>query len=161
MHHALADVLEPAALVARAGERDTAVIVIEPILGESGYMPAPKVSLEGLCMVCYQHRRGAVRVGLGGPYAGDAVLCAVAAASAEVIKEVNILESVNARYVPHFLCTRLSRCNLCRMANRHVRSTSTSKQEIANGTLFLCFGRCNILPKGFVQCVDEESHGHG
>ena len=37
---------------------------------------------------------------MGGTYAGNAVSCAAAVASAEVMKEENILENVNARCVP-------------------------------------------------------------
>jgi 4-aminobutyrate aminotransferase len=34
---------------------DTAAIIIEPVLGEGGYVPAPKEFLEGLRQVCDQH----------------------------------------------------------------------------------------------------------
>lgn len=32
--------------------RDTAAIIIEPVLGEGGYIPAPKGYLEGLRRIC-------------------------------------------------------------------------------------------------------------
>jgi 4-aminobutyrate aminotransferase len=35
--------------------RDTAAIIIEPTLGEGGYVPAPKSYLEGLRRVCDEH----------------------------------------------------------------------------------------------------------
>ncbi|KAJ3716654.1 acetylornithine aminotransferase [Lentinula raphanica] len=35
--------------------KDTAAIIIEPVLGEGGYVPAPKEFLEGLRAVCDQH----------------------------------------------------------------------------------------------------------
>lgn len=38
-----------------AGE-DTACIIIEPVLGEGGYIPAPKGYLEGLRKICDQHK---------------------------------------------------------------------------------------------------------
>ena len=35
--------------------KDTAAIIIEPVLGEGGYVPAPKEFLEGLRAVCDKH----------------------------------------------------------------------------------------------------------
>ncbi|KAJ3997323.1 acetylornithine aminotransferase [Lentinula boryana] len=35
--------------------KDTAAIIVEPVLGEGGYVPAPKEFLEGLRAVCDQH----------------------------------------------------------------------------------------------------------
>ena len=34
---------------------DTAAIILEPVLGEGGYVPAPKEFLEGLRSVCDQY----------------------------------------------------------------------------------------------------------
>lgn len=34
---------------------DTAAIIIEPVLGEGGYVPAPAAYLQGLRAVCDQH----------------------------------------------------------------------------------------------------------
>ena len=42
-------------LAQASAPRDTAAIIIEPVLGEGGYVPAPKVFLEGLRAVCDQH----------------------------------------------------------------------------------------------------------
>lgn len=35
--------------------RDTAAILIEPVLGEGGYVPAPPAFLQGLRDVCDKH----------------------------------------------------------------------------------------------------------
>ncbi|RPD75323.1 hypothetical protein L226DRAFT_462642 [Lentinus tigrinus ALCF2SS1-7] len=130
--------------------KDTAAIIIEPVLGEGGYVPAPKEFLQGLRDICDKHgilliidevQSGYGRTGktyaieysgvrpdilltakglangfplsgvisrkeitdklkpgsMGGTYAGNAVSCAAAVAAADVMKEENILENVNAR----------------------------------------------------------------
>ncbi|KAI0949251.1 hypothetical protein AcW1_008920 [Taiwanofungus camphoratus] len=136
--------------------RDTAAILIEPVLGEGGYVPAPPEFLRGLRAVCDREgillvvdevQCGYGRAGrnfavewsgvrpdimviakglangfplsgvvsrkeltdrlqpgsMGGTYAGNAVACAAAVAVADVMKEENVLQNVNARYVPSFL----------------------------------------------------------
>ena len=42
-------------LAQASAPRDTAAIIIEPVLGECGYVPATNVFLEGLRTVCDQH----------------------------------------------------------------------------------------------------------
>lgn len=129
---------------------DTAAILIEPVIGEGGYVPAPKSFLEGIRRVCDAHnillifdevQCGFGRTGkyfalewsgvqpdvmvfakgiangfplsgivgkkelldkmkpgtMGGTYAGNAVSCAAAIACAEVMKEENVLQNVEAR----------------------------------------------------------------
>lgn len=39
----------------QTGPADTAAIIIEPVLGEGGYVPAPPEFLQGLRQVCDQH----------------------------------------------------------------------------------------------------------
>lgn len=135
--------------------KDTAAIIIEPVLGEGGYVPAPPEFLHGLREICDKHgiiliidevQSGFGRTGknyyteysgvrpdillsakglangfplsavisrkeltdklpagsMGGTYAGNAVSCAAAVASADVMKEEKILENVDARSVELF-----------------------------------------------------------
>lgn len=42
-------------LAQQSAPSDTAAIIIEPVLGEGGYVPAPKEYLEGLRRVCDEH----------------------------------------------------------------------------------------------------------
>ncbi|KDN46108.1 hypothetical protein K437DRAFT_223842 [Tilletiaria anomala UBC 951] len=42
-------------LAQQTAPSDTAAIILEPVLGEGGYVPAPKAFLEGLRSVCDQH----------------------------------------------------------------------------------------------------------
>jgi 4-aminobutyrate aminotransferase len=42
-------------LIQQSAWRDTAAIIIEPVLGEGGYVPAPKEYLEGLRAICDKH----------------------------------------------------------------------------------------------------------
>ncbi|PCH43389.1 hypothetical protein WOLCODRAFT_25882 [Wolfiporia cocos MD-104 SS10] len=135
--------------------RDTAAILLEPVLGEGGYVPAPPEFLRGLREVCDREgilliadeiQCGYGRTGrmfaveesgvrpdimtiakglangfplsgiitrreytdklkpgsMGGTYAGNAVACAAACAVADVFKNENILDNVNARSVELF-----------------------------------------------------------
>jgi len=137
-------------LAQQTAPSDTAAIIVEPVLGEGGYVPAPPEFLQGLRKVCDEHgimlivyevQSGFGRTGsyfaieesgvrpdilvmakglgngfpisgvvsrteltdqlkpgsLGGTYAGNAVCCAAAVAVANVMKEENILENVQAR----------------------------------------------------------------
>ncbi|TCD60161.1 hypothetical protein EIP91_010632 [Steccherinum ochraceum] len=130
--------------------KDTAAIIIEPVIGEGGYVPAPPEFLQGLREICDREnilliidevQSGFLRTGknfaveysgvkpdimlvakglangfplsgvitrselsdklkpgsMGGTYAGNAVACAAAVATADAFKEENILENVNAR----------------------------------------------------------------
>jgi len=43
-------------LAQQSAPSDTAAIVLEPVLGEGGYVPAPKEFLEGLRAICDQHK---------------------------------------------------------------------------------------------------------
>ncbi|KAI0705108.1 pyridoxal phosphate-dependent transferase [Cerioporus squamosus] len=144
--------------------KDTAAIIIEPVLGEGGYVPAPKELLQGLRDICDKHgilliidevQSGYGRSGknyfieysgvrpdilltakglangfplsgvisrkeitdklkpgsMGGTYAGNAVSCAAAVAAADVMKEENILENVNARSEELFSALNALRSN--------------------------------------------------
>ncbi len=42
-------------LAQQTSPADTAAIILEPVLGEGGYVPAPKAFLDGLRKVCDQH----------------------------------------------------------------------------------------------------------
>lgn len=42
-------------LTQQTAPRDTAAILIEPLLGEGGYVPAPDAFLQGLRAVCDKH----------------------------------------------------------------------------------------------------------
>lgn len=42
-------------LAQQTAPSDTAAIIIEPVLGEGGYVPAPKDFLEGLREICDKH----------------------------------------------------------------------------------------------------------
>lgn len=42
-------------LLQQTSPRDTAAILIEPVLGEGGYVPAPPEFLRGLRMICDDH----------------------------------------------------------------------------------------------------------
>lgn len=42
-------------LAQQSAPKDTAAILVEPVLGEGGYVPAPKEFLEGLREVCDRH----------------------------------------------------------------------------------------------------------
>ncbi|KAF8326675.1 acetylornithine aminotransferase [Cantharellus anzutake] len=142
-------------LLQQTSPSDTAAILIEPVLGEGGYVPAPPAFLRGLREIADKHglllifdevQSGFGRTGkyfahewthedggyvrpdimvvakglangfplsgivsrkeimdaqtpgtMGGTYAGNAVSCAAAAAVADVMKEENILDNVNAR----------------------------------------------------------------
>ncbi|KAF8799070.1 acetylornithine aminotransferase [Phlegmacium glaucopus] len=137
-------------LAQQTAPSDTAAIIVEPVLGEGGYVPAPPEFLQGLRKVCDKHgimliadevQSGFGRTGsyfaieesgvrpdilvmakglgngfpisgvvsrteltdllkpgsLGGTYAGNAVCCAAAVAVADVMKEENILQNVQAR----------------------------------------------------------------
>ncbi|EJF65549.1 acetylornithine aminotransferase [Dichomitus squalens] len=130
--------------------KDTAAIIIEPVLGEGGYVPAPAEFLHGLREICDKHgilliidevQCGFGRTGkhyyseysgirpdillsakglangfplsavisrkeltdklapgsMGGTYAGNAVSCAAAVATADALKEEKVLENVDAR----------------------------------------------------------------
>lgn len=39
----------------QSGPKDTAAIIVEPVLGEGGYVPAPAVFLQGLRDICDQN----------------------------------------------------------------------------------------------------------
>jgi 4-aminobutyrate aminotransferase len=39
----------------QSGPQDTAAIIVEPVLGEGGYVPAPSAFLRGLRDICDQH----------------------------------------------------------------------------------------------------------
>ena len=43
-------------LAQQSAPSDTAAIVLEPVLGEGGYVPAPKEFLEGLRKICDEHK---------------------------------------------------------------------------------------------------------
>jgi len=130
--------------------KDTAAIIIEPVIGEGGYVSASPEFLQGLRDICDRDgillitdevQSGFLRTGknfaieysgvrpdimtvakglangfplsgiissrelteklkpgsLGGTYAGNAVACAAAVATADAFREENILENVNAR----------------------------------------------------------------
>ncbi|KAH7888680.1 acetylornithine aminotransferase [Phlebopus sp. FC_14] len=130
--------------------QDTAAILIEPVIGEGGYVPAPPSFLQGVRKICDEHgilliidevQTGFGRTGrffnveysgvrpdmmtmakglangfplscivsrkeltdklkpgsMGGTYAGNPVSCAAGVAVADVFREENILDNVNAR----------------------------------------------------------------
>ncbi|CCL99101.1 uncharacterized protein FIBRA_01115 [Fibroporia radiculosa] len=134
--------------------RDTAAILIEPVIGEGGYVPAPPEFLRGLREICDKEgilliidevQCGYGRTGknfaieytgglangfplsgvisrrdvmdkmkpgsMGGTYAGNAVACAAACAVADVLKEENVLENVNARSQELFSALNTLRAN--------------------------------------------------
>ncbi|KAH8107744.1 pyridoxal phosphate-dependent transferase [Cristinia sonorae] len=134
----------------QSAPKDTAAIILEPVIGEGGYVPAPPEYLKGLREICDREgillivdevQSGFLRTGknfaieysgvrpdimtvakglangfplsgiitrreisdglrpgsMGGTYAGNAVACAAAVATADAFKNENILENVNAR----------------------------------------------------------------
>ncbi|KAG7095581.1 hypothetical protein E1B28_006312 [Marasmius oreades] len=137
-------------LAQQTAPSETCAIIVEPVLGEGGYIPAPKEFLQGLREVCDKHNMllivdevqcGFGRTGswffveesgvrpdilimakglangfplsgvvsrreltnklkpgsMGGTYAGNVVSCAAACAVADVMREENVLENVQAR----------------------------------------------------------------
>ncbi|KAF8992546.1 pyridoxal phosphate-dependent transferase [Cyathus striatus] len=89
--------------------KDTAAIIIEPVLGEGGYVPAPVEYLRGLReglgngfpisgVVSRRELTDKLVPGsMGGTYAGNAVACAAATAVVDAFHEEKILENVQAR----------------------------------------------------------------
>ncbi|KAI0075125.1 hypothetical protein K474DRAFT_1664617 [Panus rudis PR-1116 ss-1] len=148
----------------QSAPRDTAAILIEPVMGEGGYIPAPPEFLKGLRQICDEHgimliidevQSGFGRTGkmfaiehsgvrpdimtiakglangfplsgvisrkeltdklkpgsMGGTYAGNAVACAAAVEVANVFKDENILDNVNARSKELFAALEALRSN--------------------------------------------------
>jgi 4-aminobutyrate aminotransferase len=137
-------------LLAETAPAETAAVILEPVLGEGGYVPAPKAFIEGIAARCKEHgilfiadevQSGFGRTGSwfavdqydiepdiicmakgiasgfpfsalgtrrelddkwpkgshGGTYGGNAVGCAAALATIEVMSEPGFLENVRAR----------------------------------------------------------------